>query len=105
MFLQEFKAIIKGVSALTKTKDGQYEFVEVVLTKPARKDDFGEPIGKDDVFMAKAWNKKIAELPVLKAGDKVNATLILQGQEGIDKDSSGIYHSLQLNVSKLVKIE
>lgn len=105
MYLQEFKAIIKGVTPVQKTRDGKYEFVEVVVTKPARKDDFGEAIGKDDIFLAKAWNKKIAELPVLKAGDKVNVTLILQGSEGIDKNDSSIYHSLQLNVMKITKID
>lgn len=105
MYLQEFKAIIKNVSTVQKTKDGKYEYVEVVLTKPARKDDFGESIGKDDIFLAKAWNKKASELPTLHAGDKVNATLILQGSEGIDKNDSSMYHSLQLNVMKITKIE
>ena len=105
MFLKEFKAIIRGISPLQKTKEGKYDFVEIVLTKPARRDEFNEPIGKDDVFMAKAWNKKIAELPALKIGDKVNATLILQGAEGVDSADSHVYHSLQLNVSKILKLE
>ncbi len=105
MYLQEFKAIVTSVSAKQKTKDGKYEFVEVVLTKPARKDDFGEPICKDDVFLTKAWSKKITELPALKIGDKVNATLILQGTTGRDKNDSSIYYSLQLNVMKISKIE
>ena len=105
MYLQEFKAIVKSVSEKQRTKDQKYEFVEVVLLKPARKDDFGEKIGKDDIFYTKAWNKKIAELPALKAGDKVNANLILQGSEGIDKNDSSIYYSLQLSLMKITKIE
>lgn len=105
MFLQEFKAIIKKISPVQKTKDGKYEFVEVVFVKPARRDEFGEPIGKDDIFMAKAWNKKISELPVLKPGDKVNITLILQGQEGIDQNDNRIYYSLALNIGKILKID
>lgn len=104
MYLQEFKAIVKSVSAVLKTKDLKYDFVEVVLTNPARRDEFGEPIGKDEIFMAKAWNKKIGELPQIGVGDKVNATLILQGSEGINKVDNSIYHSLSLNISKIEKI-
>lgn len=104
MFLPEFKCIVKSVSGKLKTKDEKHEYVEVVVTKPARKDDFGEPMGNDDIFLTKAWNKKAQELPALKPGDKVNVTLILQGSEGLDQNSQ-IYHSLNLTIYKISKIE
>jgi len=105
MYLPEFKCIVKNIAATQRTKDLKHEFVEVLFTKPARKDDFGEPIGNDDIFLARAWNKKINELPALKIGDRVKATLMLQGTEGIDRNDSSIYHALQLTVYKISKID
>ena len=104
MFLPEFKCIVKSMSGIQKTRDMKHEYLEIVLTKPARKDEFGESIGNDDFFLVKAWNKKATELPGLVPGDRVNATLILQGGEGLDKESK-IYHSLNLTLYKITKVE
>ena len=101
MLLPEHKFIIEKVGPSDKTKDGKHTFQAIVLKKPGYTDEFGEKKGDDDLFEAKAWNKILEEMPVVKAGDKVSVLLALQGREFLDKTSSQIHYPLQLTIRKL----
>lgn len=101
MLLPEHKFLVEKVGQKEKTTDQKHTFKTIVLRKPGFTNEFGEKVGKDDLFEAKAWNKTIDELPVVAMGDKVAATLLLTGKEYLDKNQSDINYSLQLTLHKM----
>jgi hypothetical protein len=100
MLLPEHNFLVESVSTPQKTKDQKHDFQTIVLNKPGWTDDFGDKKGRDDLYQCKAWNKTIAELPVLKRGDKVSAMLNLQGRQSIGNNGSE-YFNLELSIKKL----
>jgi hypothetical protein len=101
MLLPEHKYLIEKVDLPQNTKDNQFRFQTIVLKKPGYTDEFGEKIGKDDLLECKVWNDKIEQMPVLKAGDKVKAVLNLNGRQGLDRNNSEIYYTLNLSIKNI----
>ncbi|MDP2338044.1 MAG: hypothetical protein Q8N05_16685 [Bacteroidota bacterium] len=104
MLLPEHGYIVDKVSEELSTKDLKHQYVELILRKPAPKDEFGDTVFTDDVYQVKAWNKKIDLVKGLQKGDKVKAMLSLSGAELFDQQSSKIYYNQNLSVIKLEKL-
>lgn len=101
MLIPEHKYLVERVDPPQHTQDKQYRFKTIVLKKPGFTDEFGEKIGKDDLFACKVWNDRIEQLPDLKRGDKVKAVLNLSGREGLDRNTSEIYYSININIKQI----
>ena len=101
MLIPEHKFLVEKVGPTEKTPDGKHQFQTIILVKPGYTDEFGEKIGKDDIYECRAWNKTLEEMPVLKKGDKVKAVLNLNGRQFLDKNNSEIYYNLQLIIRKI----
>lgn len=104
MFLPSHKFIVDHIGTVTKTQNGLHDFLNLVLKKPARRDEFDEATYPDDYYEVSVWNKKINELPVLEVGDKVEAVLNFQGRKGFDEGKMEHYYMKQLSVHKLTKV-
>ena len=100
MLLPEHKFLIEKAGPKENTKDQKHSFKTFVFRKPGFTNEFGEKVGKDDLFEAKAWNKTIDELPAVSMGDKVAVMLVLNGKEYLDQNQ-GINYSLQLTIQKM----
>jgi|GEM_PF-4124678 len=101
MLIPEHKYLIERVDPPQYTQDNQFRFKTIVLKKPGFTDEFGDKIGKDDLFECKVWNDRIEQLPVLKKGDKVKAMLNLSGREVLDRNTSEIYYTMNLNIKQI----
>lgn len=104
MFLPEHGFIVEKVGSVVPTKDGKHQYCDLIIRKPAPRNEFGEQIIADDVFQAKAWDKRIELLNGLNKGDKVKIQLSLTGKEQLDRESSNIYYQMNLSVFKLEKL-
>jgi hypothetical protein len=104
MFLPEHGFIVESVGSVEPTKDQKHKYCEIILRKPAPRNEFGEQSVPDDVFQAKAWDKRIELLNGLKKGDKVKIQLSLTGKEQLDRDQTKLYYQLNLSVFKLERL-
>lgn len=84
------KAIIESISPIETAKSGT-KFVNIVIRKPARMNEFGEKIGNDDIFNVQVYNNKIEEIPKLHKGDKIEIKMSLSGSEHLDQNSKIFY--------------
>lgn len=99
MILPEHKFIIEKISAELVTKSGN-KYREFILKKSAPSDEFGDPIGKDDLFKITIWQKSFDKIEGFKAGDKVLAQLYMNGKEDIDTNSK-VYYAVNLTIRSL----
>jgi len=104
MFLPEHGFIVQSVGAIEPTSDGKHKYCPVVLKRPSPRNEFGEQAFPDDMFQAKAWDKRIDLLNGIEKGDKVKIQLSLTGKEQLDKDQSKLYYQLNLSIFKLEKL-
>lgn len=104
MFLPEHGFIVEKVGIVEDTKDFKHKYCELIIRKPAPRNEFGEQSMPDDVFQAKAWDKRIDLLSGLQKGDKVKIQLSLTGKENFDRDNSKLYYQINLSVFKLEKL-
>ena len=104
MLLPEHKFIVQHVFAPESSQNGQHRFQRILLNKPGYTDEFGEKVGKDDLFECKVWNAAIETLPALQTGDKVKALLNLHGSENTDIQTGKKSYFAQLTLRKIEKI-
>lgn len=104
MFLPSHKFIIDSIGTVTKSKNGLHDFLEIILRKPAKTDEFNDAVYPDDFYQCTAWNKKINELPELEKGDKVEVMLNFQGRKVFDQNKMEDYYTKQLTIQKLHKL-
>lgn len=104
MYIKTEKFIIDAIGTVSKSKNGLHDYLEIVLRKPAKHDEFNEATYPDDYFQTTAWNKKINELPEIEVGDKVEVMLNLQGRKLLDDKTGEYYFTKQLNIQKLSKL-
>ena len=90
MLLPEHKFIIEKISTEHTSKSGK-SYREIILKKNAPTDDFGDPIGKDDLFKVAVFEKNLDKLNGLKSGDRVLAQLYMNGEEKLDQNSNILY--------------
>ena len=104
MYLPAHKFYIDSIGPVTPSATGQHKFIEIVLRKPAQRDEFGDEKYPDDYFQCTVWNDKINHLPEIEEGDKVEAVLNYQGRKLLDRDTGKTYYSKQFNIQKLTKL-
>ncbi|MCY1720199.1 hypothetical protein OU798_07585 [Prolixibacteraceae bacterium Z1-6] len=102
MLIPEHKFLVEEVKKVETSRNGKHKFQTIILNKPGYTDEFGEKKGSDDILECTAWNKTIDEVPpLLKRGDKVKATLNLQGRKGVEKDTGKEFYTKQLSIYKI----
>ena len=102
MFLREEKFIVERLEYENETERGVL-YRDIILRKPAHVDEFGDPIGSDDLFCARAFKDKAKKRQQFASGDRVKAVLILNGKEVID-NARGIFYNTYLNLWRIEKI-
>ena len=103
MLIPEHKFLVQEIHAPESTPNGKHQFQRIILNKPGYTDEFGEKVGKDDIYECTAWNRKIEEIPLLKTGDKVKALLNIQGNETIDQNGKKMWFT-QITIRKIEKL-
>lgn len=77
-----FKAILQAKRQARTVSNGKYHIQEIVVNEPARRDEFGEKLGNDNLFLITAWHQeKIDKLAAFNAGAKVEITAHITGKE------------------------
>jgi len=104
MFLPAHKFIIDHIGTIEPTPNGLHKYLEFILRKPARTDEFNDQVFPDDYFQCAAWNKKIEELPELEVGNKVEVMLNFQGRKLTDTKTGKPYYTKQFSIHKLTKL-
>ena len=99
MLLPEHKFIIEKISTEHTAKSGK-SYRELVLKKNAPTDEFGDPIGKDDLFKVVVFEKHLSQLNGLKSGDKVLAQLYMNGEEKLDQNSK-VYYTVNFSIRQI----
>jgi len=99
MLLPEHKFMVEKISAELTTRN-EKKYRDLILKKSAPTDEFGDPIGKDDVLKVSIWEKAFPLLNGIKPGDRVLAQLYMNCQEGIDQNSK-IYHSVNFSLKQI----
>lgn len=99
MLLPEHKFIIEKISNELETKS-KNKYRELILKKNAPTDDFGDQIGKDDLFKITVWEKYFDKIQGLKVSDKVLAQLYMNGREDIDQNSR-VYYSITFTIRQI----
>jgi hypothetical protein len=99
MQLQETKFIIEKIRPVDETKNGK-KYVELILKKNAPKDELGDPIGEDDLFLAVVWEKYFDKLNGFKPGDPVLAQLYMNGRKRLDQNSK-VYYAVSFSLKNL----
>ena len=90
MLLPEHKFIIEKISTEHTAKSGK-SYRELILKKSAPSDEFGDPIGKDDLFKVVVFEKHLDKVNGMKSGDKVLAQPYMNGEEKLDQNSKVFY--------------
>jgi hypothetical protein len=90
MLLPEHKFTIANISTEHSSRSGN-SYRELLLKKSAPTDEFGDPIGKDDVLRVVVYEKHLDKLAGLKEGDKVLAQLYMNCEEKVDKQGNVFY--------------
>ena len=96
MLLPEHKFIIEKISTEHTAKSGK-SYRELILKKNAPTDEFGDPIGKDDLFKVVVFEKNLDHVKGMTAGDKVLAQLYMNGEEKLDQNSK-IYYAVNFSI-------
>lgn len=104
MYLPEHKFIVDEVGNIEKTPNKLHTYIEIILRKPAYRDEFGESKYQDDIFQCTVWNQKIETLPYLVAGDKVEAVLNYQGRKQFDQNAGKYFYTKQFSIQTIKKI-
>jgi len=104
MYLPAHKFYIDSIGTVTASKNGQHKYIEIILRKPAQRDEFDEAKYPDDYFQCTVWNDKINQLPEIENGDKVEAVLNYQGRKMLDQNTGDTYYTKQFNIQKLTKL-
>ncbi len=99
MLLPEHKFLIEKISTEHTSKSGN-SYREVILKKSAPTDEFGDPVGKDDLFKITVWEKHFDKLTGLNPGDKVLVQLYCNGSETIDQNSK-IYYAVNFTIRQI----
>ena len=77
-----FKAILQAKRQARTVSNGKYHLQEIVVNEPDRRDEFGEKLGPDNLFLITAWHQeKIDKLAPFNAGAKVEITAHITGKE------------------------
>ena len=90
MLLPEHKFIIEKISTEHTAKSGK-SYREIILKKNAPTDEFGDSIGKDDLFKVVVYEKNLEQIKGMKPGDKVAAQLYMNREEKLDQNSKVFY--------------
>jgi hypothetical protein len=101
MLIPEHKYLVEEVSGAQTTANGKHKFITVILCKPGYTDEFGEKVGKDDLFECKAWNKTADAMPVLKKGDKVEAQLAIAGTKHLDQNNGQEFYYCNVTLRQI----
>lgn len=105
MFIQQ-KFILHFVSAIEKNERGNVQNLQ--LLEPARRDQFGDAIGTDQIFDVRIYNKDLIKLPDLmkiRLGSIVNCTLYLASKKVVINDGREFYQPyLTLKNIEVVKM-
>jgi len=104
MYLPAHKFYIDSIGPVSPSQTGNHKFIEIVLRKPAQRDEFGEEKYPDDYFPCTVWNDKINQLPEIEEGDKVEAVINYQGRKKLDQQTGDPYYTKQFNIQKLTKL-
>ena len=106
MLIPEHKYLVESCSGMQSTRDGKHQYITVILKKPAPTDEFGDKIPglDDDLFECTIWNKNAQEMPVLSAGDKVEAQLAFRGSSGISRQDGSTWYNVQVNIRNIKKL-
>lgn len=99
MLLPEHKFIIEKISTEHTAKSGK-SYRELILKKNAPSDEFGDPIGKDDLFKAVVFEKNLEQVKGMNPGDKVSVQLYMNGEEKLDQNSK-IYYAVNFSVRQI----
>jgi len=99
MLLPEHKFSIDKISNELETKS-KNKYRELILKKNAPTDEFGDQIGKDDLFKITVWEKHFDKVTNLKVGDKVLAQLYMNGREDLDQNSK-VYYSVNFTIRQI----
>lgn len=95
----EIKGIVSHTAQPVQLKNSKF-IQEIVITQPQGRDQFGEPVGKQQDYAIKVYKADLSDLYQSDImNKKVEATCYLNGREfTTDK---GIGYSLQLNLKDL----
>lgn len=91
MFINQ-KFILHFVSAIEKNERGNVQNLQ--LLEPARRDQFGDAIGTDQIFDVRIYNKDLIKLPDLmkiRLGSIVNCSLYLATKKVVTNDGREFY--------------
>lgn len=91
MFINQ-KFILHFVSAIEKNERGNVQNLQ--LLEPARRDQFGDAIGTDQIFDVRIYNKDLIKLPDLmkiRLGSIVNCSLYLASKKVVTNDGREFY--------------
>jgi hypothetical protein len=105
MFIQQ-KFILHFVSAIEKNERGNIQNLQ--LLEPARRDQFGDTIGTDQIFDVRIYNKDLLKLPDLmkiRLGSIINCTLYLASKKVVINDGREFHQPyLTLKNIEVVKL-
>lgn len=105
MFIQQ-KFVLHYVSAIEKNERGNVQNLQ--LLEPARRDQFGDAIGTDQIFDVRIYNKDLIKLPDLmkiRLGSIVNCTLYLASKKVVINTGREFYQPyLTLKNIEVVKM-
>lgn len=104
MYLPAIKFIIDSIGTVSPTPNGLHHFLEIILRKPAKTDEFNDAKYPDDFFQCSVWNQKIEELPVLEVGDKVEVLINYQGRKRFDENKGAHYITKQFSIQRITKL-
>lgn len=105
MLIPKTKFLIERVGGMQFTRDRKHRFIDVVLRKPAPVTEFDERIGTDDFICAQVFNERADNLPLFRKGDKVEAQLILNANERLKQDQSGLFYDYKFSIRSIEKID
>lgn len=100
----EIKGFVHHLDEIKETKNHNY-VQDVIIKKPARTNEFGETIGKDQFYKCTVFRKDKQDLPdpFEYAGKKVSCEAYLNGEEFTT--TNGLAYALKLNVKELKLLE
>jgi hypothetical protein len=105
MFIQQ-KFVLHFVNAIEKNERGNVQNLQ--LLEPARRDQFGDPIGTDQIFDVRIYNKDLIKLPDLmkiRLGSIVQCTIYLASKKVVINDGREFYQPyLTLKNIEVVKM-
>lgn len=105
MFINS-KFVLHFVSAIEKNERGNVQNLQ--LLEPARRDQFGDAIGTDQIFDVRIYNKDLIKLPDLmkiRLGSIVQCSLYLASKKVTTQDGREFYQPyLTLKNIEVVKM-